>query len=143
MTVCLDASILTKLTLREADSERARSLVTGLLRQEPAFSVPQLALAECISAVHQRLRAGETDVADAYMGITVLEEILQDRVVQVPLARRTLEIAAELNVRYPYDSMYLALAEALDCDLWTADAAFHRVASPVYPRVHLLAEFAD
>ena len=34
-----------------------------------------------------------------------------------------------------------ALAETLDCDLWTADEKFYRAASPVTDNIRWLAEF--
>lgn len=138
---CVDASVLTKLVLTEPDSAAAELLVARLESAPARFAVPQLALAECLSAVYQRLRAREVETDRAHRGIRLLEVMLRDRVSHIPLGVRTLEIAAELGVRYPYDSVYLALAEAMDCDLWTADAAFHKVAAPRYPRVRLLAEF--
>ena len=40
-----------------------------------------------------------------------------------------------------YDSHYLALAETLGCDLWTADERFYRAVSPVAPNVRWVGEF--
>ena len=39
-----------------------------------------------------------------------------------------------------YDSIYLALAEALDGELWTADERFYRAASPQFSNVRWLGE---
>ena len=41
---------------------------------------------------------------------------------------RALELATQLNQTAAYDSHYLALAETLNCALWTADARFYRAA---------------
>lgn len=53
---------------------------------------------------------------------------------------RALELASELGQGAAYDAHYLALAEALDCELWTADERFRRAASPGFPFVHALSE---
>ena len=49
--------------------------------------------------------------------------------------QRAIELALELRQRMPYDSHYLALAESLNCDFWTADRPFYRAAQPHHPRV--------
>lgn len=57
------------------------------------------------------------------------------------LYRRALDIASRLAQGASYDSLYLALAESLECDYWTADVRFYRAASPHYDNLRLLAEF--
>ena len=56
------------------------------------------------------------------------------------LIPRTLELASQLGQGAVYDSHYLALAESLDCELWTADERFQRAARERFPRVRLLAD---
>ena len=56
------------------------------------------------------------------------------------LHSRALELASELGQGAAYDCHYLALAESLGCELWTADDRFHRAASPAFPFVHALSE---
>ena len=51
---------------------------------------------------------------------------------------RALELASQLDQRDAYDSHYLALAEELDCDFWTADARFYRAAGSLVDRIRLL-----
>ena len=59
------------------------------------------------------------------------------------LHHRALELASQLNQGAAYDSHYLALAETLACDLWTADQRLQRTASPLPPAVHWLGELAS
>ena len=54
------------------------------------------------------------------------------------LHMRALELASQLDQRDAYDSHYLALAEELDCDFWTADARFYRAAESSVDRIRLL-----
>ena len=58
------------------------------------------------------------------------------------LYQRSLELASQLGQGAIYDSLYLSLAESLDCELWTADARFHRAARERYRNLRLLADFA-
>jgi predicted nucleic acid-binding protein len=57
-------------------------------------------------------------------------------------AERAIEIAALTGQRASYDSHYLALAERLGCELWTADDRFRDAArgSRVQARVRGLSE---
>ena len=42
-----------------------------------------------------------------------------------------------------YDAHYLALAEALDCEFWTADEKLVRMATPIAGNVRWIGEFAS
>ena len=53
---------------------------------------------------------------------------------------RALELASLLRQGAVYDAHYLALAETLGCELWTADEKFCRAASPVARSVHWIGE---
>ena len=59
------------------------------------------------------------------------------------LHHRALELASRLNHGAAYDSHYLALAETLDCDLWTADQCLQRTTTPLAPTVHWLGELVS
>jgi predicted nucleic acid-binding protein len=57
------------------------------------------------------------------------------------LHRRAFEIAGQFQVKWIYDAFYVALAEIVGCDLWTADAQLHRDVHAGYPNVRLLSEY--
>ena len=59
----------------------------------------------------------------------------------IPLTRRAMQLANLIEQGAVYDSFYLALAERLDCDLWTADNRFHRAASAHSDRVRTLTQY--
>ena len=53
-----------------------------------------------------------------------------------------MELASELRLGAVYDAYYLALAESLACELWTADRRFHRIAANASYPVHWVGDFA-
>ncbi len=54
---------------------------------------------------------------------------------------RAIDLAVELNQRLAYDSHNLALAEALDCEFWTADQPLYRLAQNSHPRVQWIGNY--
>ena len=54
---------------------------------------------------------------------------------------RALELAGELGQGAVYDSHYMALAESLGCDLWTADERFFRAATRESFAVNWIGDF--
>jgi predicted nucleic acid-binding protein len=54
---------------------------------------------------------------------------------------RAMELADQLRQDAAYDAHYLALAETLDCELWTADERFYRAANVLFQRLKWLGEF--
>jgi predicted nucleic acid-binding protein len=52
--------------------------------------------------------------------------------------RRSLALAAELDIASAYDAHYLALAEELDCELWTADSRLYNAVRDRFPRIRML-----
>ena len=56
---------------------------------------------------------------------------------------RSLELASELTQGAVYDSHYLALAQTLDCELWTADEKFFRIARQIADNIHWIGEIVS
>jgi len=124
MTECLvvDASFAFKLLLPCPQRQRCQALMTGWKERGYNLCAPTLWLYEIASAlckaVHFRvLRAEEGRQALALaqgMGI----RLHQPDQVQTRLA---FDWTLRLNRATAYDSFYLALAQSLGCELWTAD----------------------
>ena len=73
---------------------------------------------EVANALHRRVARGELSVATA---ARLVENLLTSGVelLNAPaLLPRTLELSVQLGQGAIYDSYYLALAEALGCELW-------------------------
>lgn len=56
---------------------------------------------------------------------------------------RALELAQELQMPAVYDTHYLALADIMGCELWTADERFFNSVKVHKPQVRWLGEFKE
>jgi predicted nucleic acid-binding protein len=137
----VDASLAVKWLVEEKDSKRAAAL-GGFWRDQGTKPVaPHLMAIEVANALHRRVARGELSVATA---ARLVENLLTSGVElreTSSLYRRTLELALQLRQGAVYNSHYLALAESLNCDLWTADERFFRAAVALTPNIHQLGEF--
>jgi predicted nucleic acid-binding protein len=112
--VC-DASVLFKLLVTEADSERAAELVRAV-----RIIVPEFAYLELGNALWSRVRRGDLDVGQAKRLIDGLLGLSLETLHVTPFLRRALDLAHAID--HPiYDCLYLAIAEHLAVPLVTAD----------------------
>jgi len=110
----IDASVAVKWVAPEADSDRAAMLL------ECRLVVPDLLFAECANVIWKKLRLGNLTEEEARIAAQTLEDADFSVVPTKPYLSRAVAIATVLE--HPaYDAMYLAVAEALDLCLVTAD----------------------
>jgi len=113
--IVIDASVLSNaLADDDADGQRAR----GELRTADDLAAPDLVDVETSAVLHKRWLAG--DISDQRFALAVedLEDLELDRYPTLPLMRRAYELRANVTA---YDAAYVALAEALGCELLTGD----------------------
>lgn len=113
--IVVDASILANaLGDDEEDGDAARSE----LRAAGDLAAPDLVDVETVAVLRKRwlARAISDDRFDA--AVTDLQRWDFERVPTLRLVRRAYELRANVTA---YDAMYVALAEALGCELLTAD----------------------
>ena len=121
LLTCADASMVAKLILVEADSGRAALRWETWLRAGQTICAPQLLPYEVASALRLRVwrkLLTRQEAAQAFQDFLALDVVITD---PPGLGMRALELAHLFNRPNAYDAHYLALAEALDCELWTAD----------------------
>ena len=139
----VDASIVVKWLIVEEDTPVALSALEEWKEKGVRLSAPYFMLAEVTNALHRRVRRGELSIDSA---LDMLDYLLSLEIELHETSRihhRALTFASRLNHGAAYDSHYLALAETLDCDLWTADQRLQRTAAPLPPAVHWLGELAS
>ncbi len=141
--VVVDASVAFKWLIVEEDTEKAISLLQAWENDGIRLAAPYFMLAEITNALHRHVRRGELTIRAA---LDLLDYLLtlDIELHETPhLHHRALELASQLNQGAAYDSHYLALAETLDCELWTADQRLHRTAGTLAPKIHWLGELVS
>ena len=140
--VVVDASVAFKWLVEEEHSDKATALTRHWDDQGTQLAAPPLMPFEVSNALHRRVIGGDlaVDVAAGLMeDLLSLGIVLHDT---LGIHRRALELASRLKQGAVYDAHYLALAESLDCDLWTADQRFCRAVGPSIDNIRWIGEFS-
>ena len=131
----VDASFTFRLVLPGPQQDPFRSLVAGWLRDEHVLCAPTLWIYEMTSALCKAMHFGELTPEEGKRTL-VLAQMMGIQLIppdddQVGMA---LNWAIRLNRAAAYDSFYLALAEMLQCEVWTADRRLHNAADRSWVR---------
>lgn len=114
--IVVDASVLANaIADDQADGEAARDVI----RQRGGVSAPDLVDVETVAVLRKRWLAGTLPARRFGSAVRDLEDLAIDRYPTLRLMWRAYELRDNVTV---YDAAYVALAEALDCPLVTADA---------------------
>lgn len=119
----LDASVVLKWFVNEADSGQALRLRKEFYAGEREIVVPDLLLFEIANALRYNPTFSVDEIKEALdtlfgMGIEIVTPTFS-------LLEKTVELAREFDLTC-YDATYLALAEELDFEFITADERFYR-----------------
>ena len=141
--VVVDASLTIKWFYPEPDSPAARRLLDSWQAAAAIIAAPYTLSTETTNGLFRKGWANRRELGELVANaIAFLNRNVQFHP-DAALYGRGAELALELNQRNYHDSHYLALAERLSCDMWTADAPFYEAAARRgYRRVRLLSEFA-
>jgi len=113
--IVVDASVLVNaIADGGADGRRARAE----LRAAGDVAAPDLIDVETAAALRRRWLAGTLSARRFASAIEDLDALAIDRYPALPLMRSAYELRANVTA---YDAAYVALAEALGCELLTAD----------------------
>ena len=140
--VVVDASLAFKWLVSEENSDLAQSISRSWAKNSIQAAAPYLMPVEVANALHRRVVRGELTVEDA---VRLLEYLLASGIElrdEPDLHTRALQVASRLHQGAVYDAHYLALADILGCEYWTADESFYRAAAPSAQNVHWIGEFA-
>jgi predicted nucleic acid-binding protein len=119
----VDASVVAAALADDArDGDRARARLRG-----EQLAAPELVDLEVASVLRRQLRAASVDVRRAELALTDLNAMPIQRAPHRPLLPRCWQLRDNLTM---YDAAYVALAEALDADLLTADRRLAKAPGP-------------
>ncbi len=126
--IVVDASVLANALGDDGqDGHTARSE----LRAAVDLTAPDLVDVETVAVLRKRWLARTISERRFDTAITDLQRLDFERVPTLRLVRRAYELRANVSA---YDATYVALAEALDCELLTAD---RRLAGATGPRCRI------
>lgn len=120
--IVLDASAAVLALLNDGDARQR-------LATEPV-AVPHLVDSEVAHSLRAQLLRGVIDAADGKRVLQRWARLGLQRFSAVGLLDRIWQLRENLTA---YDATYIALAEALDCSLVTADARLARAPGPTCP----------
>jgi predicted nucleic acid-binding protein len=122
--IVIDASILANALGDDDDDGRT---ARRELRTAADLTAPDLVDVETVAVLRKRWLAGTISDQRFNRAVDDLERLDFERVPTLRLIRRAYELRANVTV---YDATYVALAEALGCDLLTADQRLARASGP-------------
>lgn len=114
--IVADASIVAN-AVGDDDTDGARARTA--LRAAVDVAAPDLVDVETVSVLRRRWMAGTLTAQRFRAAVLDLSDLAVHRYSVLPFMMRAYELRANVT---PYDAAYIALAEALDCPLLTADA---------------------
>lgn len=135
-TICVDASVIVRLV--EGGTYKAPAVKLWQEWHETGRSVvaPTLLYYEINNAMHRYVVHGELlpeEAAEALEATLKLDITLYE---DDGLHRRALELADHFDLPATYDAHYLALAERLGAEFWTADRRLVKAVGTALPWVH-------
>ena len=118
----IDATCAVRLVVPGPAQARYEELIGGWKRAGHDMYAPGLWIYEVTSALCKAVRLGGLMAAEAERCLTqALDLGVQLVAADEEQARSAYAWTVRLNRAAAYDSFYLALAESLGCELWTAD----------------------
>ena len=122
--IVIDASVLANVVGDDGpDGRRARRE----LRAAGNLAAPDLVDVETVAVLRKRWLAGSISEGRFAAAVRDLEDLDVDRYPVLRFMRRAWELRANVT---PYDATYVALAETLNCELWTADQRLAKASGP-------------
>ena len=141
-SVVVDASLAVKWMLEEIWTAEATLLRRRWATEGIRVIAPAWFVCEVSNVLFQRLRDRQIRLVDAQDNLRDLTRLVALDAFDSALAPRAIELAQAFGLAKSYDCLYLALAERLACDLWTADEQFWSAVSSTFPQVKWLGSVA-
>lgn len=119
-TVCVDASVILRYVL-QPENESIQNLWQSWIADEMSLVAPSLLFYEVTNALYQQQRNKVLSAEAIWETLELSLDLPITLVNEKNLHLKAREIAMRFNLPATYDAHYLALAEWMDVDLWTAD----------------------
>lgn len=127
--ICLDASVVV-LWLDGSNYPSVKGRIESVLEGGSRLVAPPLVRFEITNALYQSLRAGAVTLPTVLLLLETLISLPIDIVDDPSMHENALSIAHRFRSGATYDAHYVALAQYLHAELWTADKRLFNAISP-------------
>jgi predicted nucleic acid-binding protein len=135
--LCIDANLVVRLVAAPRD-EAVSQYWDRWVAEGRRVAAPSLLYYEVTNALYRYQKMGLTSASATQMAQKAAFSLPIRLFGDADLHRRALELAGRLDLPAAYDAHYLALAETLGAEFWTADTRLAQAASSVFPWVYAL-----
>jgi len=127
VTIVVDSNVLVALVIPIDYSEQASGKMDGWLAADTDLVSPAFWSYEAVSAIRKYVASGKLTGDEARYAVSNLMDLgIRDVSATGELHHKALAWAERLQDFVAYDPAYLALAEILDVDFWSADSKLIR-----------------
>lgn len=142
MKFVVDASILIQAYTRESDTARVQTLLSTLQKSVHIIFVPEFCLLECSNILWKHTQFQGMPLTQAQQAITAMRRLPLIVRTSLSLLPRSLTVGDQYKLAM-YDSIYVALAEELNCPLITVDQRQAAAATAVSVALKPITDFAE
>ena len=135
--LCVDANLVIRLVASPTDEAVHRAWEQWDAAGRP-LAAPTLLHYEVTNALYRYQKLGWISAPAVALALRAALALPVRLYGEADLHARALDIAARFSLPAAYDAHYLALAERLDGEFWTADQSLARAVQPTLPWVHLI-----
>lgn len=141
----IDANVAVKWVVAEQDSSVADSLYRDAEAAGRQIFTPLHFNAEVANAVWRKVTRGLLTFDEGLAALAALQEYRTLGISPAGLLPRSFEVARALRYAAVYDCIYVAVAELVGCELWTADGGLANAAAAagLSVRVRLLSTYSS
>jgi len=140
--VVADSGLLIASVLLETHTPKAKAILQHWMDGKIRIAAPILFRYEIVAVMRKSVYRGMVTVEEAAKGRDFLFAYSVHFMIDSDLLKRAYELATQFNRPTAYDSQYLAVAERLGCEFWTADEKLYNVAGKDLTWVKWLGNFA-
>jgi predicted nucleic acid-binding protein len=135
--VCVDAKLVMRLVADPAD-ESIQHLWELWDSERRQLAAPTLLYYEVANALYRYQKLGYLSASSVQLAFRAALALPLKLHGEPDLHWRALDLADKFSLPAAYDAHYLALAELLEGEFWTADGRLARTVQPSLPWVHLV-----
>jgi predicted nucleic acid-binding protein len=135
--ICVDANLVLRLIADPAD-EPIQHLWEHWDSEGRSLAAPTLLYYEVANALYRYQHLGYLSASAVQLSFRAALALPLELHGEPDLHWRALSLADKFSLRAAYDAHYLALAELLEGEFWTADGRLARTVQPFLAWVHLV-----